>query len=368
MSLKYDEDFIKINLNFFDDEKTEKPTPKKRNDARSKGQVANSQELNTAFLFLTSFYSLKIFGSFMFTTLLSVFTYSNLFIENPDDIFTVSFMSMYLPYLFMQVLIIAAPLMFFCMLTGVLINVYQVGWHPTTKPLKWNFKKLNPISGFKKFFSIKIFVDLIKAMLKFSVIAFVIFKVSKDQIFFIPVLMSMTMQQALLSIFNTVVQIGLTVGFLFLFIGIGDLIYARYKQTKDLKMSKHDIKEENKQSEGDPLIKQKIRQKMFEISMRRMMQDVPSADVIITNPTHYAVALKYDRNRPQAPIVIAKGVDFMAKRIKEAGFEHEVEIVENKKLARALYASVEVGQEIPEELYQSVAEILAFVYKLKNKL
>ena len=176
----------------------------------------------------------------------------------------------------------------------------------------------------------------------------------------------MSIGQILGYVSNLVVSIGFRIAIIFLFMSLADYMYQRYKFEDSIKMTKQEIKEEYKQSEGDPQIKSKIKQKMREMSMRRMMQSVPEADVIITNPTHYAVAIKYNPEAGIAPVVVAKGVDYIAQKIKDRANECNVQIVENKPLARALYATVEIGDEIPPELYQAVAEVLAFIYNLKK--
>jgi flagellar biosynthetic protein FlhB len=180
----------------------------------------------------------------------------------------------------------------------------------------------------------------------------------------------MTFEQAVGHIAGLVITLGLSIGALYIFIALFDYSYTRWKHAKDLRMSKQEVKEEHKQQEGNPQVKGKIRQKMREVSMRRMMQSVPQADVIITNPTHYAVALKYDALAigGAAPILVAKGVDFMAKRIRDVATENDVHIVENPPLARAIYSQCDIDQEIPEELYVAVAEIMAYVFRLKNKM
>ena len=178
----------------------------------------------------------------------------------------------------------------------------------------------------------------------------------------------MPLNQALEVIGSIVINTGLKIAFIYLLVGFADLFYQRYKFKKDIKMTKQEVKDEFKNAEGDPQIKGKIRAKMREASQRRMMQSVPQADVVITNPTHFAVAVKYDASAGAAPIVLAKGADYVAQKIKEIARESHVEIVENKPLARMLYANVEVGQEIPPELYQAVAEVLAMVYKMQGKI
>jgi flagellar biosynthetic protein FlhB len=210
-------------------------------------------------------------------------------------------------------------------------------------------------------------VELIKSLAKMGVIIAVIYYTITGEINRIHTLAEMEILQAVSFLGTMTTQIGINVGIIFLVIAVMDIFYQRYKHTKELRMTKQEVKEEYKTIEGNPEIKRRIRQKMREMSMRRMMQEMPKADVVITNPTHYAVALKYDKEVSDAPYVLAKGVDFLAKRIRETAKEHNIEIVENPQLARTLYASVDIGSVIPPELYQAVAEILAFVYKLKNR-
>ena len=173
--------------------------------------------------------------------------------------------------------------------------------------------------------------------------------------------------QAIVNIFDIVLDVGVKISVLFVIIGIADFGYQKWKHLHDLRMSKQEVKDEMKQSEGDPQVKGRIRQKMREGARRRMMQELPKADVVITNPTHFAVAIKYDKEKAEAPYVLAKGADYVAATIKEAAKEYKIEIVENKPLARMLYYNVEIGEQIPPELYQMVAEVLAYVYSVKNK-
>jgi flagellar biosynthetic protein FlhB len=189
----------------------------------------------------------------------------------------------------------------------------------------------------------------------------------KKEINSIQLLLNMEVLQAIAYVGNLIIDIGLMVGMYFLFLALADFVYQKFDLKKNLKMTKQEVKEEYKNSEGNPEIKGKIKQRMREASMRRMMADIPKADVIITNPTHFAVAIRYDKDKAVAPTVIAKGADYLAQRIKEVARDNNVEIIENKYLARTLYATVDIGREIPEELYQAVAEVLAFVYNLKNK-
>lgn len=372
-TLLEEKNYIKIDLQFFaadgpGGEKTEQPTAKRKSDARKKGQVAKSIEVVTAFLFLGMFYVLKIFAKFMYERMAAIMEYSLVLISSINEgLLEIDYMSKLVPYIFGQIMFTVLPLFAVAMVVGIVGNLIQVGWKPTTEPLKPKFSRLNPLQGAKKLFSVKAIVELGKSLLKVLIIGVVIYNRVKEEMEHIQELLDMELLQAIIYIGNLVVDIGVLVGMYFIFIALVDYIYQRYENNKSLKMTKQEIKEEYKEAEGNPEIKGKIKQKMREASMRRMMQEVPSADVIITNPTHFAVALKYDREKSAAPIVIAKGADHLAKRIKEIAKENNVEIVENKYLARTLYATVDIGREIPPELYQAVAEVLAFVYNLKNK-
>lgn len=363
--------YIKIDLQFFanDDggEKTEEATSKKKEDARKEGQVAKSVEITTAFLFIGMFYALKMFAKYMYDKLIDVMNYSyNIIPTIKEGILEDDYIQKLIVYVFEQILIILAPMFIVSMAVGIITNLVQVGWKPTSKPLMPKFSRLNPLSGFKRLFSMKSIFELLKSIVKLTIIGVIIYNIVKKEVNHIQELLNMEILQAAIYIGNLIIDIGLFVGLYFIFIAAADFAYQKFNLNKDLKMTKQEVKEEYKNSEGNPEIKSKIKQKMRESSMRRMMQDVPQADVIITNPTHYAVALRYDREKSQAPIVVAKGEDHLAKKIKEVAKEHNIEIVENKYLARTLYATVDIGKEIPPELYQAVAEVLAFVFNLKN--
>ncbi len=359
---------IKMNLGFFEGgEKTEQPTARKKTKAREEGQVAKSPEISTAALFLGIFFTLRFVAPSMISGMIEVFYTGLTRAQDANMIFTKPYITRLIFELFAKVLLIVMPIFVVALVSGLIVSFIQVGWHPTLKPLKPKFSKLNPLSGFKRLFSFSKLVDLAKALLKFSIIVIAIYMTLKKQMDQIPLLLDMGLVQAMAYIANTAIDLGLLVGWMYVFIAAVDYVYTRFKHTKQLKMTKQEVKEEYKSIEGNPQVKGKIKQKMREISMRRMMHDVPSADVIITNPTHIAVALRYDKESPRAPVVVAKGVDFLAKKIKEKAKEAGVEIVENKPLARTLYTTVDIGREIPPDLYQAVAEILAFVYKLKNK-
>lgn len=211
-------------------------------------------------------------------------------------------------------------------------------------------------------------MELIKSIAKIVLIMFIVYSTVKDDWVYLVKFYGMPLNQAIEAIGNIVINMGLKISLVFMIVAFVDLIYQRRKFNNDIKMTKQEVKDEYKNAEGDPQIKGKIRSKMREASQRRMMQDVPKADVVITNPTHFAVAIKYDASTGSAPIVLAKGADYVAQKIKEIARENKVEIVENKPLARMLYANVDIGQEVPPELYQAVAEVLAMVYKMQGKI
>ena len=267
----------------------------------------------------------------------------------------------------LDMVLIMAPVLLVGMGVTFICDLVQVKWKPTTKPLRPKFSKLNPIKGFKKIISKDSLVELLKSLVKIGLIIYIVYSYLKDKIYQVFILYDISLKQSLSLIGELVIDLGIRISAFYLIIGFVDWKYQKYKFREDMKMTKQEVKDEYKNSEGDPQIKSRQRQRMREASQRRMMQRLPEADVVITNPTHYAVAIKYDPDEYDAPMVLAKGEDFLAQKIKETAKEHHIEIVENKPLARMLYANVEVGELIPPEMYQAVAEVLAFVYHLQGK-
>ena len=266
-----------------------------------------------------------------------------------------------------QILIVCVPFFAFGFVVTALISVIQVGWKVTGKPLQPKFDKFNPINGFKRIFSKDSIFELVKSILKIFVIVYVAYTSIRGHAQDIFILYEIPLMQAIMLCGTVIINAGLKISLVYLVIGLADFIYQKYRFNEDMKMTKQEVKDEFKNTEGNPEIKGRQRQRMREASRRRMMQDVPKADVVITNPTHFAVAIKYDAETSKAPVVLAKGEDYLAQKIKEAAREHHIEIVENKPLARMLYANVDIGQEIPPELYQAVAEILEMVYNIREK-
>lgn len=364
---------FKYRLQFFAEgaggEKTEEASGKKLTDARKEGQVAKSQDLVTASALLTLFVILKIYVGSIGTTFIETFSlyYSNIDKYSKDD-FTIRSAQELMQDSLFTIGKIVLPVFIAAIIVGLIVNIFQVKWSITAKPLQPKFSKLNPISGMKKIFSKDKLMELIKEVVKILVIVYIAYDTLNDHMDILLKLYDMDLNQSVFLIGNMVISLGLNISAVFIIIGFADYIYQKFKFRKDMRMTKQEVKDEYKQSEGDPQIKSKIRAKMREASQRRMMQRLPEADVVITNPTHFAAAIKYDKESAEAPILVAKGADFLAQKIKEIARENNIEIVENKPLARMLYYNVELEQEIPPELYQMTAEVLAYVYNLKKKI
>ncbi len=361
---------LTLNLQFFAEdsgagEKTEKPTSRKREKSREEGQVAKSIEITTAFLLITLFYTLKIIGPWIAKRLIDIMreAFSLFKYDNLDQVLA---HQIYMHFA-EKVLLIILPILGISFVVAFVSNIAQVGWKPTLKPLTPKLNRLSPIQGIKRMFSMRTLVELLKSILKIVIILLIVYFTIIDFENMIYNFYRLPVFEGYAMIINTVLDMAIRVGMYFIIIAVIDYSYQRYKHEKDLKMTKQEIKDERKMIDGNPEIKGKIRQKMREAAMRRMMQDIPKADVVITNPTHFAIAIAYDEHQFGAPRVLAKGADLVAAKIREQAKEHSIEIVENKPLARTLYYTVEIGQEIPPELYQAVAEVLAFVYSLKNR-
>ena len=361
---------LSYNLQFFAEgaDKTEEPTAKKLSDARKEGQVAKSTELISASGLATFFIVLKLFAGYYGEKFIEVFQKS---FRNIDKYVTGEFSLASVEGIFsdaiITIILTCLPVFLTTMLISFVVIVFQVKWQVSLKIIQPKFSKINPVNGFKKILSKDKIVELLIEIIKIVVICYIAYSTLKNQWSTLFVLYDMKLEQAIILIGNLVINLGLKISMVFLIIGLGDLIYQKLKFRKDMRMTKQELKDEFKNSEGDPQIKSKIRARMREVSMRRMMQNLPKADVVITNPTHLAAAIQYDKETSEAPVLLAKGADYLAQKIKDAAKENNIAIVENKPLARMLYYNVEVGAEIPPELYQMTAEVLAYVYGLKNK-
>lgn len=367
---------LSYNLQFFakdgeGGEKTEPATAKKLKDARKEGKVAKSKELTSAFELIVLFLCLRIFIEFIGTNLLSVFTYiygnmSDFTRINEGNMNAKVVSGLFFPVI-IQWMLTVLPFFAFGFLVAFLVSIVQVGWTVSAKPMQPKLSKFNPISGFKRIFSKDTLFELVKSIFKVGIIVYIAYTSIRDDANDLFILYDLSLNQAVGLVGNIIFDVGLKIAVVYLVIGFADYAYQKWKFKDEMKMTKQEVKDEYKNTEGDPQIKGRQRRKMQEVSQRRMMQDVPKADVVITNPTHYAVALKYDVEERPAPFVVAKGEDYLALKIKEAAKESGVEIVENKPLARMLYSNVDLGAEIPPELYQTVAEILAAIFQKREQ-
>ncbi len=368
---------LPLNLQFFakdgpGGEKTEEPTAKKLEDARKEGQVAKSKEIANGLGLLALFLLLKIMVGSIGTSFLESFSmvYNRIPVicKLNGGASPMGDISVLLRTVMLRLLIILLPVLLIGFAVAFVSDLFQVKWRPTSKPLQPKFSKLNPINGIKKIFSAQSLVELVKSVAKILLIAFVTYSYIKKKSGLLYALYDMSMMQAVNLIGETVIELGIRISAIYMIIAGADFMYQKYKFKNDMKMTKQEVKEEYKNAEGDPEIKGKIKARMREASQRRMMQAIPKADVVITNPTHYAVAIRYDTEVAPAPIVVAKGSDYLAQKIKQIARENNVEIVEDKPLARMLFANVDVDKQIPPELYQAVAEILAMVYHAQGKV
>ncbi|MDY6272300.1 MAG: flagellar biosynthesis protein FlhB [Selenomonadaceae bacterium] len=348
---------------FADGDKTEEPTAKKRQDAAKKGQVGKSQELSTAFVLLIGFFVIKALWEQIYANIAGYTIYIFGHLNQNVDVENVIQLFIGMGVIFVKT---AMPIMLAVMVVGLAVNFFQVGLNVSTDKIQPKFDNLNPINGVGRMFSKRSLVELVKSVLKIVVIGFFIYNYLKDEIFTMPQFIFYDLGTSLAKMSEIIFTLAFQVIGVIFVLAVLDFGYQKWQTTQDLKMTKQEVKDEFKQTEGDPQIKGKIRQKQRQMAMSRMMQEVPKADVIVTNPTHFAVALKYEKGMT-APVVVAKGADFVAQKIKSVGRENDVPLVENRPLARALYASTEVGDSVPRELYQSVAEVLAYVYRLKHR-
>lgn len=356
---------FQLDLQMFSGEKTEKATPKKRQETRKKGQVAKSMEVSGAAILLTCFMCLLMFGDFYKERISHAF--KDIFINRLNMELTVPNVMSLFGQLGIEILIILAPIFAAAVVIGIVVNYFQVGFLLTGEGITPKFSKIDPIKGFKNIFSMRSLVELLKSVFKMLIIGFLVYNIlwgAKDEF---AGLSHLSADGILHFAAEMTKKLGLNIGIALFALAILDYMYQKYEYEKNIRMSKQDIKDEYKKMEGDPLIKGKIRERQRRMAMQRMMQEIPNADVIITNPTHLSIALKYDGSEMDAPKVIAKGADHVAFRIREIAKENGVMLMENKPLARALFQRTEIGDSIPADLFQAVAEILAYVYNLKGR-
>lgn len=345
-------------------DKTEQATPRRLQEARRKGQVPKSADLNGAILLMVAgLYALLIKDSYITQTQAYFFNYFNNFVKPQQS---EDYLVQILIDFTVNVFAVFAPLFIILMVMALAVNLAQIGFLFAPEVLKPKFDKMNPINGLKNMFSGRAMFELVKSLMKVTIVGLVIYKAVKSELANLMAIFHSPAQTVLNQVLTVALKVVLWGAAVYLGIALLDLMYQRYAFSKQMRMSKQEVKDEYKQTEGDPQIKGWLRRRQRQLLANLARKEVPQATVVVTNPTHYAVALKYEQPM-DAPLVVAKGVDQMAKQIREIAKEHDVPVIEKKELARFLYANVEIGQAIPMEMYQAVAEILAMVYRLKNQ-
>ena len=346
-------------------EKTEEPTQKRKEESRQKGQVAKSAELSSVFAILTAFMALKTAGPYVYEKLTGYMRhiFGEASVHGDFTIQSVHAIVLDAGMLFLETVF---PIMLSILAVSVAVGFLQVGFMFSPETIMPQFSRINPISGLGRIVSKRSLVELVKSLIKITVVMYFIYRFIMKETSRIPALMQSELTESFVVLANLIFNLALQIAMVLLVLAILDYGYQWWEHMQNLKMSKQEVKEEMKQTEGNPQIKSKIREKQRAIAMRRMMQEVPKADVIVTNPTHFAVALKYEAGM-EAPMVVAKGADFIAQRIREIAKEYDVVIVENKPLAQALFKTADIGKVIPADHYKAVAEVLAYVYRLKRK-
>ena len=346
-------------------ERTEKATDKKRAEARRKGQVAQSKEISSAVILMTAMGVFYFSGAWILQNLAQLIAgiYQNIGTLRFAQVSDASTFSLDILYQFLLVLL---PFLLPIAVVGIVANVMQVGFVISTEAMALKFTKLNPVSGMKRLGSLKSLVELGKSIIKVLFIGSIAYLLVKSDMQEFPVLIHQEVGQILAFIARVSLKVCFFVCLAIILLAVLDYIYQRWQHEQDLKMTKQEVKDELKQTLGDPKVKARIRGLQMELARRRMMEAVPEADVVITNPTHLAIALKFDAREMIAPRILAKGSGNIAQRIREIALEHKIPIVEEKPLAQALFKMVEIGDYIPAELYRAVAEVLAYVYRLKG--
>lgn len=347
------------------EERTEQATPRRRQEARRRGQVARSVELSSVAVFLAVVMVLKAIseGALQGAMESVRFALTHLHHTEFSPALVLSFTSGCLSHAAKAFL----PVIGVATVVGVVVNLLQVGVLFTAEPLAPNWARLNPVAGFTRLFSRRAFVEGVKALLKVWLIGWLTFSAVRADAAMLWRTSEIDPLMVLMLVGQLLYKMAWRVGLAMLVLALLDYGFQRWEYEKSLRMTKEEVKQEMKQTEGDPQVKSRIRARQQAIARRRMMQAVPKADVVVTNPTHYAVALQYDSEKMAAPTVVAKGMNLIALRIREVAQRHGVPIVENPPLAQSLYRTVEIGQQIPPELYQAVAEVLAYVYRLRRR-
>lgn len=345
-------------------DKTEQPTSRRREQARQDGSFAVSKELPTLFIITGGLVILYFSGLWIVTGVTDFMRES--FSRTYGGELTVKDLSGLFGHITFKFFLIMVPVLMIpaC---GAVAYILQNGFSLSAKPLTPDFKKINPVSGAKKLFSMNAVAELVKSVMKVGILSYVVYVNVAKEWATMPFLMEMETVSSLTYIAKVSVTIMTKTVWVLVLIALVDYLFQKWNFEKSLRMTREEVREEMKEMEGDPNVKARIKSIQRELARKRMMQDVPAADVVVTNPTHLAVAIKYDKTKADAPIVVAKGADFVAERIREIAKKHRVPLVENKPLARTLFKSVDIGKEVPVSLYKAVAEVLAYVYRLRSK-
>ncbi len=345
-------------------EKTEAPSSKRREDFRKKGQIAQSKEVQTASLFtiilLFWIFYLPTFWNGLTEIIFFVWQSSGSFEVTPSSIITLS------AFLLQKLGLLLAPLFLLVLIIGFFSSFFQFGWLLTAKPLMPDFSKLNPITGMSRFISKKSFIEVIKSLLKVLLVGWIAYSTVLDNFKEALILVDTNVGSTLSYLGRVSTLILAKICAVLILIAFLDFLFVKWEMEEKMKMTKQELKEEFKESEGDPHIKAQIRSIQQQMARKRMMAEVPKADVIVTNPTHLSIAIRYDSKEMAAPVIIAKGADLVAMKIREIAREHGIAIIENPPVARLLH-KLDIGEHIPEDLFKVVAEILAHVYSLKGK-
>lgn len=345
-------------------EKTEQPTSKRRSDARKDGNVFQSKEICTVVILLGVFWMMRFMLPFIYRQVRQyMYWIFDGMARAPEDMLGGQLAIVTV----LTLLKCALPLLLVALLLGILSHGTQTRFNVAFKALKPKFSKINPIKGMKKFFSLKNLVELLKSLIKISLLLVLLYNILIGDIMEMAKMTDMGVLNSAAYMLSMIFDLVMKVCIAFAVVAFFDYLYQRWQYEKDLKMTKQEVKDEYKQTEGNPEIKGRIRRIQRQMAMSRMIQQVPQADVIIRNPTHFAVAIKYDPEKNRAPVVLAKGQDELALRIVRTGEEHGVFVIENRPLARALYASCELDREIPVEFYGAVAEVLVYIYRASNR-
>lgn len=348
-------------------DKSEEPTPHRMREARERGQVAKSKEITTASLLLLSYVLFRYTGDFMWRELTGMA--QSLFNQIPSfaNEFSLSGVAGAFLVAGRAMLFALGPIFGITLLAAFIAEAMQTGLVVSFDPLSPKIERINPLEGFKRMFSLQGLVEVVKSLLKIIIVFYIAWSAAKDDLPFVIILMNGQPWDGLVLGGTIAYNIAIRVGMFYIMIAILDYLYKRWEYMRGLRMSRQEVKEEYKRLEGDPHVKQRMRDLQRQVAFGRMMSSVPQADVVVTNPIHLAVAIKYAKESMRAPLVLAKGERLHAEEIKKMAEEYEIPVIENEPLARSIYRTTSVGQEIPRDLYQAVAEVLAYVYKLKRE-